>query len=81
MAWLAHESCSITGEMLASMAGRIAMAYIAETRGVYRPTWTIEEVAAQMEAIRARDDYVSFPVVPTGQGGHIGYSFAMAKQG
>ena len=33
--WLAHESCSITGEMLVAIAGRIARAYIAETAGVY----------------------------------------------
>ena len=43
--WLAHESCSITGEMLISMAGRVARALIAETEGVYRPSWTIDEVA------------------------------------
>ena len=47
--WLAHESCSLTGEMLVAIAGRIARAYIAETAGVYRPSWTIEEVAEQIE--------------------------------
>ena len=29
--WLAHDSCSITGEMLISIAGRVAKAYIAAT--------------------------------------------------
>ncbi len=37
--WLAHESCSISGEMLISIAGRVAKAFIAESRGVYRGTW------------------------------------------
>ena len=32
--WLAHESCSISGEMLISMAGRVAKAFIAETEGI-----------------------------------------------
>jgi len=76
--WLAHESCSITGEMLASIAGRIALAYTAETRGVYRPAWTLEQVAEDMDSIRDRQDPVVFPVVPSGQIDHIRYSFGMA---
>src|ERR1700761_6397849 len=43
--YLAHESCSVSGEMLASMAGRVARAYAAETPGIYRPAWSIEDVA------------------------------------
>ncbi len=80
VAWLAHESCSVTGEMLVSIAGRIAMAYAAETRGVYRPEWTIEQVAESMERIRSTEDQVIFPVVPTGQIDHIRYSFGMATE-
>jgi NAD(P)-dependent dehydrogenase (short-subunit alcohol dehydrogenase family) len=80
VAWLAHESCSVTGEMLVSIAGRIAVAYAAETRGVYRPEWTIEQVAESMERIRSTDDQVIFPVVPTGQIDHIRYSFGMATE-
>lgn len=79
--WLAHETCSITGEMLSSMAGRVSGAYIAESRGVYRPSWTIEDVAANLTAIRDRTDAVAFPVVPLGQLAHIQYSFGVAKQG
>ena len=41
--WLAHESCSITGEMLVALAGRVARAVVAETPGVYRPSWSIEQ--------------------------------------
>lgn len=79
--WLAHESCSITGEMLVAIAGRIARAYIAETPGVYRPSWSIEEVAAQIDDIRDSTESVVFPVVPDGHNAHIAYSFAMAGQG
>jgi NAD(P)-dependent dehydrogenase (short-subunit alcohol dehydrogenase family) len=81
VAWLAHESCSITGEMLISIAGRIAKAVVAETPGVYRPSWTVEEVAEQMPAIRDTDTLKIFPAVPSGHADHIGYSFAMAKKG
>jgi NAD(P)-dependent dehydrogenase (short-subunit alcohol dehydrogenase family) len=79
--WLAHESCSITGEMLVSIAGRVARAYIAETPGVYRPSWTIEQVGEQIDAIRDTDGSWILPVVPSGQADHIGRSFAMAAEG
>jgi NAD(P)-dependent dehydrogenase (short-subunit alcohol dehydrogenase family) len=77
--WLAHESCSITGEMLVAIAGRVARAYIAETPGVYRPSWTIEQVAEQIDAIRNTDAPVIFPVVPAGFPDHIRYSFEMTQ--
>jgi NAD(P)-dependent dehydrogenase (short-subunit alcohol dehydrogenase family) len=78
--WLAHESCSITGEMLVAIAGRVAKAYIAETPGVYRPSWTMEQVAEQIDAIRNTDAPVVFPVVPTGFPDHIRYSFEMTQR-
>ena len=78
--WLAHESCSITGEMIIAMAGRIARAFIGETPGVYRPSWTIEEVGRVIDAIRDTDEPVIFPVVPDAHVDHIRYSFAMATK-
>jgi NAD(P)-dependent dehydrogenase (short-subunit alcohol dehydrogenase family) len=79
--WLAHESCSITGEMLVSIAGRVARAYVAETAGVYRPSWTIEQVAEDIETIRDTKDSWLLPPVPSGFTDHIGKSFAMATEG
>jgi NAD(P)-dependent dehydrogenase (short-subunit alcohol dehydrogenase family) len=79
--WLSHESCSVTGEMLVALAGRVARAVVAETPGVYRPSWSIAEVGEQIAAIRDASTTVVFPVVPDGHGDHIRYSFAMAKQG
>jgi NAD(P)-dependent dehydrogenase (short-subunit alcohol dehydrogenase family) len=77
--WLAHESCSITGEILASAAGRVARAYIAETPGVYQPAWTAAEVGAQIDAIRDRNEVLDFGL--HGHVEHLRYSFAMATQG
>jgi NAD(P)-dependent dehydrogenase (short-subunit alcohol dehydrogenase family) len=79
--WLAHESCSITGEMFVAIAGRVAKAVVAETPGVYRPSWSIEEIGEQIDAIRDTAAPVMFPVVPNGHNEHIGYSFAMARAG
>src|SRR5262249_16869791 len=77
--WLSHESCSISGEMLISMAGRAARAYVAESPGVYRPQWSIEDVAEQLDAIRSTAAPVVFPVVPAGHIDHIRYSFGMTR--
>lgn len=79
--WLAHESCTVTGEMLISIAGRVARATFAESPGVYRPDWSIEQVAEQMAAVRDMTAPVIFPVVPSGHVDHIRYSFAMASTG
>jgi NAD(P)-dependent dehydrogenase (short-subunit alcohol dehydrogenase family) len=79
--WLAHESCSVTGEMLVSVAGRVARAMIAETQGVYRPAWSIDEVGDQIDAIRDASDLWTIPPVPSGFGDHLARSFEMARKG
>jgi len=79
--WLAHESCSITGEILTSIAGRIAKMFLAETPGVYRKRWTIDEVGKQIDAIRDASAPVVFPPVPNGCAEHIRYSIEMANRG
>ena len=76
--WLAHESCTMTGEMLISAAGRVAKAYVAETPGVYRPRWTIEDVATARDALCDATSPVVFPTVPWGQLEHLRYAFKMA---
>jgi NAD(P)-dependent dehydrogenase (short-subunit alcohol dehydrogenase family) len=78
--WLAHESCSVSGEMLIALAGRVAKVVVAETPGVYRPTWSIADVGDHLATIRDASAPVVFPVVPDGHGDHIRYSFAMAAQ-
>jgi NAD(P)-dependent dehydrogenase (short-subunit alcohol dehydrogenase family) len=78
--WLSHESCSITGEMLVAIAGRIARAYISETRGIYRPSWTVEDVAEHIDAIRSMDSI--WTLEPTSAYmEHIVRSCDMAKAG
>ena len=79
--WLAHESCSVTGEMLISVAGRVARAYAAETEGVYRPSWSIEDIAANIQAIRDTANPWLFPPAPSGHLDHLRRSFKMATEG
>lgn len=79
--WLTHETCSVTGEIFVAIGGRVAKAVIAETPGVYRPSWSIEDVAENIDGIRDLSDAVIFPVVPDGHRDHILYSFGMAEHG
>jgi len=80
VAYLAHESCSLTGELLVAIAGRVARAYIAETPGVYQPSWTVDEVAARIDDIRNTDNSWILPPL-SAHADHIGRSFAMATEG
>ncbi|OBK14202.1 SDR family NAD(P)-dependent oxidoreductase [Mycobacterium asiaticum] len=75
---LAHESCPITGEMLIAIAGRVARAVVAESPGVQRLSWTIENVAEQLYAVRDLAAPLVFPPVPNGHADHIRYSFESA---
>jgi NAD(P)-dependent dehydrogenase (short-subunit alcohol dehydrogenase family) len=77
--WLAHESCSVTGELLIALAGRVARAFIAETEGVYRPAWTIDDVAERIADIRDTATQWALPPVPSGFTDHLGRSFDMAR--
>ncbi|WAC54576.1 SDR family NAD(P)-dependent oxidoreductase [Gordonia sp. SL306] len=79
--WLAHESCSITGEMLVSIAGRVARAYIAETEGVYQSSWSVDDVGERIDEIRDTTNSWLLPVVPSGHVDHITKSFALATEG
>ncbi|PTU30480.1 SDR family NAD(P)-dependent oxidoreductase [Stenotrophobium rhamnosiphilum] len=79
--WLAHESCSVTGEILSSMAGRVSKIYIAETQGVYQPAWSVEQVGEQINAIGDQSAPWVFAPVPKGQVDHIMHSFEMARKG
>lgn len=75
---LAHESCPVNGEMLIAIAGRVARAVVAESPGVQRLSWSVEDVAEQLYAIRNLAAPLEFPVVPDGHTEHIRYSFESA---
>jgi NAD(P)-dependent dehydrogenase (short-subunit alcohol dehydrogenase family) len=83
--WLSHEDCSVSGELLVALGGRIAKAYLAETPGVVQPGWTMAEVGARIGEIGDQSEPLVFPVVPTEAGGphgfmkHLGTSFGMVS--
>jgi NAD(P)-dependent dehydrogenase (short-subunit alcohol dehydrogenase family) len=81
--WLAHEQCSVTGEMMAAVGGRMARLFIAETPGVYRPSWTIDEIGEHIDEIRAKgpENRDLLDLGLHGHVDHLSYSFAMASKG
>jgi len=80
--WLCHESCTASGEMYVALAGRMARAWVTESPGLYKPDWTPELVAENIEAIRnGGGDPLVFPACPDGQLDHLMYSFKMARGG
>jgi len=82
VAWMCHEQCTLNAEILSAMAGRLSRLWLGETEGVYRPSWTIDEVGAHMDAIRdTQRNPWHLPPVPMGQPDHIRKSFEMARAG
>ncbi|MFM5907883.1 MAG: SDR family NAD(P)-dependent oxidoreductase [Novosphingobium sp.] len=77
--WLAHENCSVSGELYAAVGGRMAEVHIGEARGTYQPAWTIDDVDARIDQIRDKTDPKVFGL--HGHVDHLVYSFGMAKEG
>ena len=79
VAWLAHDSCDVSGEHFIAAAGRMARAFATETKGVFRLEWTVEDVASDLAAIRDLDgERWTFPPYPSGMADHLGRSFEWA---
>lgn len=77
IAWLVHENCKATGQIYVMLAGRVAKAFVAETVGVFRERWTIEQVAAEFPEIESTKNLKVFPPYPNGFMDHLDYSFKM----
>jgi NAD(P)-dependent dehydrogenase (short-subunit alcohol dehydrogenase family) len=58
VAYLAHESCSVSGRVFSAGGGRIAEVFLGETQGYQSPDLTPELVAEHWDAITDRDGYV-----------------------
>jgi hypothetical protein len=70
-----HENCKSTGEIYIMLAGRVAKAFVAETVGVFREHWTIEQVAERSTRLRAPRISRYSNRIPRGFMDHLEYSF------
>ncbi len=77
--YLSHEDCAVSGEMLVAVGGRVARALIAETPGIYRPQWSIDDVADNLNAIRDESELWRLHPVDDGFGKHLAQSFGMVS--
>lgn len=75
--YLAHEDCAVTAELYVAVAGRVARAYVTETHGVYKPDWTIDSIAENLDAIRDTSNNFTFHPAEGGFGEHLAKSFGM----
>jgi NAD(P)-dependent dehydrogenase (short-subunit alcohol dehydrogenase family) len=57
VAYLAHESCAVTGQVYSVAGGRVARIFMAESRGIVLPAPTPEAVADNLEPINDPDRY------------------------
>jgi NAD(P)-dependent dehydrogenase (short-subunit alcohol dehydrogenase family) len=79
VAWLAHESCPVSGEHYVAGGGRMARAWTTESKGAWRASWTPEDIAADIGAIRDPvGEQWTFPPYPSGMMDHLGQTFAWA---
>lgn len=78
--WLAHERCSVSGEMFVAIGGRMARASIMESQGVYQSDWNMEDIDARITEIRDLSDPWLLPVLPDAHKEHIIRSFAMTRR-
>jgi NAD(P)-dependent dehydrogenase (short-subunit alcohol dehydrogenase family) len=56
-AWLCHESCPLSGEVLSAAGGRVARFFMGLTHGYASEALTIEEVAGSLETILDRGGF------------------------
>jgi NAD(P)-dependent dehydrogenase (short-subunit alcohol dehydrogenase family) len=72
VAFLAHDDCSVTGEFYTVGAGQVSRFFIGRTRGYHNPALSLENVAANLDAIRDETGYT----VPAGPGDEMAELFA-----
>lgn len=81
VAWLAHEDCPVSGEHYIAGGGRMARAWTTETKGLFQPAWSVEDVAAKFAALRdPAGEQWTFPPYPSGMADHLGQTFQWAHR-
>jgi NAD(P)-dependent dehydrogenase (short-subunit alcohol dehydrogenase family) len=80
VAWLAHESCQVSGEHYVAGGGRMARAWTTETKGLWQAAWSPEDIAANIDTIRNGAEKWTFPPYPSGMMDHLGETFKWAHE-
>ena len=75
VAFLAHESCPVTGECIEAVGGQVRRTYLAQTPGFADPGLTLETLAARWDDVMADADSGLLPIgaMDTAQWGFLPY--------
>jgi len=60
VAYLAHESCTLRGEILSASGGAVARYLIGETEGIHSENLSIEQVARELDAIMEPASFIPY---------------------
>jgi hypothetical protein len=60
LAWLAHPSCTRTGEIYEAFGGRVAQVLVGETLGIQDPALSTASIVAGLDAVHDRSR-VAYP--------------------
>jgi NAD(P)-dependent dehydrogenase (short-subunit alcohol dehydrogenase family) len=77
VAFLGHADCPVTGEFYTVGAGQVSRFFIGRTRGYFNPALSLEDVAANLDAIRDEAGYT----VPAGSADEMAELFAAIMPG
>ncbi len=80
VAYLAHEDCVQTGELMIAGGGRMARTWFTESKGLYQHEWSVDDVAAQIETIRNSVEQWTFAQSPDGMMKHLTDTFTWAHE-
>ncbi len=80
VAYLAHEDCTQTGELMIAGGGRMARTWFTESKGQYQHKWSLEDVAAQIDTIRNSPAQWTFAQSPDGMIKHLTDTFTWAHE-
>lgn len=58
VAYLAHESCPVNGEIYSAAAGRVGRIFVGATKGIFDKELTLEKIRDNFEEIRNEEGYV-----------------------
>jgi len=59
VAYLSHEDCAISGQILSAYGGHVGRVFVGETRGLNKPDLTVEDVADNLDQILNQDGYLT----------------------
>jgi NAD(P)-dependent dehydrogenase (short-subunit alcohol dehydrogenase family) len=75
VAFLAHEQCTLSGDILIAVGGLISRGFVGESAGVFQREWSVADVAARLDEICNLEGFIA----PASTMEHVAHFLAAAK--